>query len=262
MNVEIIALGGYSEVGKNMTAIKVGDEIVVLDCGFYLPSLVEFQEGGGNKKYLTPKGLQKIGAIPDDTYLESNKDKVKAFVVSHAHLDHVGAIPYVAGKYNAPVIATPYTIEVLRTLARDDDVKIKNKLMPTKTGSIIKVSKNISIELINMTHSTIDVASIAVHTPEGVIVYTNDFKFDNHPVVGKKPDYKRLKELGDEGNVRALILDSLYSAKGMKTPSEKVARELLKDVMLGAENKGHAIFITSFASHMARLKNTMLPLNV
>ncbi|MBT3395483.1 RNase J family beta-CASP ribonuclease [archaeon] len=255
MNVEIIALGGYSEVGKNMTAIKVGDEIVVLDCGFYLPSLVEFQEGGGNKKYLTPKGLQKIGAIPDDTYLESNKDKVKAFVVSHAHLDHVGAIPYVAGKYNAPVIATPYTIEVLRTLARDDDVKIKNKLMPTKTGSIIKVSKNISIELINMTHSTIDVASIAVHTPEGVIVYTNDFKFDNHPVVGKKPDYKRLKELGDEGNVRALILDSLYSAKGMKTPSEKVARELLKDVMLGAENKGHAIFITSFASHMARLKS-------
>ncbi len=256
MNVEIIALGGYSEVGKNMTAVKVGDEVVVIDCGFYLPSLVEFQEGGGNKKYLTTKGLQNIGAIPDDSPLDKMKDKVKAFVVSHAHLDHVGAVPYIAKKYKTPVIATPYTIEVLKSLARDDDLKIKNKLMPIETGSgLVKVSKNISIELIAMTHSTIDVATIAIHTPEGVILYTNDFKFDNHPVVGKKPDYNRLKKLGKEGNVRVLIIDSLYSSKGMKTPSENVAREMLKDIMFGADNKGHAMFITSFASHMARLKS-------
>jgi len=146
-------------------------------------------------------------------------------------------------------------MEVMRTLARDDDVKIKNKVLPTKTGKMIKISDNIKIELIAMTHSTIDAASIAVYTPGGIVLYTNDFKFDNNPVLGKKPDFKRLESLGKSGDVRVLIIDSLYSSKAMKTPSEKVAREMLKDVMFGADNKGHAIFITSFASHMARLSS-------
>ncbi|MBT4334714.1 RNase J family beta-CASP ribonuclease [archaeon] len=255
MTLEVIGIGGYDEVGKNMTAVKYNDEIVILDCGFYLPSLVEFQEGGGNKKYLTPKGLQKIGAIPDDSIIEAMKEKVKAIVVSHCHLDHVGAAPYIGEKYDAPIIGTPYTMEVMRTLARDDDVKIKNKVLPIKTGKTIKVSDNIKIELIAMTHSTIDAASIAVHTPEGIVLYTNDFKFDNNPVLGKKPDLKRLEQLGNSGDVKVLIIDSLYSSKSMKTPSEKVAREMLKDVMFGADNKGHAIFITCFASHMARLSS-------
>ena len=257
MNIEILGVGGYNEVGKNMTVVKVGDEGVILDCGFYLPSLVDFEEGGGDRRNLTPKGLQKIGAIPDDTIINSMNCKIKAIVPSHCHLDHVGAIPYLENKYKAPIIGTPYTIEVLKTLANDEKIRLRNKLLPTKTGQIIEISKNIQIELINMTHSTLDAATIAVHTPKGVILYTNDFKLDNHPVIGKKPDYARLRKLGDQGKVLAIVMDSLYSKRKMKTPSEKVAREMLKDVMLGIDNQGHALFVTSFASHIARIKSTI-----
>jgi ribonuclease J len=257
MNIEIIGVGGYNEVGKNMTVVRVGDEAVIIDCGFYLPSLVDFEEGGGDRKNLTPKGLQKIGAIPDDSMIKSMNLKVKAIVSSHCHLDHIGAIPYLENQYNAPIIGTPYTMEVLRNLAYDEKIKLKNKLLPTKPGKIIEVSKNIQIELINMTHSTLEAATIAIHTPKGVILYTNDFKLDNHPVLGKKPDYARLRKLGSEGKVLAIVIDSLYSKRKMKTPSEKVARELLKDVMLGIENQGNALFVTSFASHIARVKSAI-----
>lgn len=255
MSLEIIGVGGYDEVGKNMTVVKYNDEAVILDCGFHLPSLVGFEEGGGDRRNLTPKGLQKIGAIPDDTVLNSLKDKVKAIVPSHCHLDHVGAIPYLENHYKAPIVGTPYTIEVIKTLAKDEKLRFSNKLIAKKTSSTYNVSKNIKVEFIRMTHSTLDTASLAVHTPEGVVLYTNDFKLDNQPTMGGKPDYKRLRQLGDQGNVKAVIVDSLYSSKAMKTPSESVAKEMLKDVMFGADNEGHAMFVTSFASHIARLRS-------
>ena len=257
MRVEIIGVGGYNEVGKNMTVIKVGDEAVILDIGLYLPSLVDFDASSGDRRNLTPKGLQRIGAIPDDSIVSSYAGKVRAIVSSHCHLDHIGAIPYLEDKYNCPIIGTPYTIEVLRSLVRDERINLKNKLLPTKTGSIVKVSRNIGVELIAVSHSTLDAAIIAIHTPEGVIVYTNDFKLDNKPFLGNKPNMKRLKELGSSGKVLALVVDSLYSNRAGKTPSESVAREMLKDVMLGAENKGHAMLFTSFASHMSRLKSAI-----
>jgi ribonuclease J len=255
MALEIIGIGGYDEVGKNMTVVKYNDEAVILDCGFHLPSLVEFDANGGDRRNLTTKGLQTLGAIPDDTILDSFSDKIKAIIPSHCHLDHVGAIPYIEKKYNAPIVGTPYTIEVIKTLARDEKIKINNKIISKKTGSTYTVSKNIKVEFIRMTHSTLDVATLAVHTPDGVVMYTNDFKLDNQPTMGGKPDYNRLKKIGKEGNVKALIVDSLYSSKSGKTPSESVAREMLKDVMFGADNKGHAIFVTSFASHIARLRS-------
>ncbi len=257
MAIEIIGVGGYSEVGKNMTVVKYGDEAVILDMGFHLPSLVDFEEKGGNRKHLTTKGLQKLGAIPDDSILSSIKDNIKAIIPSHCHLDHIGAIPYLEREYNADIIATPYTAEVLNILAKDEDLKLKNNLVVKKAGSRVQVSKNIEVELINMTHSTLDAATIIVHTPDGKVVYTNDFKFDNKPIMGGKPDYKRLRKLGEEGDVRVLIQDALYAGKYMKTPSESVAREMLKDVMLGADNEGHSLIVTSFASHIARLKSAV-----
>ncbi len=257
MRIEIIGVGGYNEVGKNMTVIKVGDEAVIIDIGLYLPSIVDFDESGGDRRNLTPKGLQRIGAIPDDSLIDSLKGKVKAIVSSHCHLDHIGAIPYLEDKYKCPIIATPYTIEVLKTLAHDEKLKLRNKLVPTKVGSIVEVSKNIKIELIAMSHSTPDSSTIAIHTPEGIIVYTNDFKLDNNPVLGHKPNIRRLKQIGSSGKVIALFVDSLYSHRAGKTPSESVAREMLKDVMFGAENKGHALLFTSFASQLARLKSAI-----
>lgn len=252
--MQICTVGGYVEVGKNMTAIKVGDEAVVIDMGFYLPKLIDFEEEGGDRKTITSEALMKLGAIPNDSVISSWKNNVKAIALSHCHLDHVGATPYLANKYNAPVIGTPYTVEVLRNMIREDGLALKNELKAINPNSVFKVSKNISIELINMTHSTPQTAMIAVHTKEGTVLYANDFKFDNYPVVGKKPNLKRLKELGDEG-VKALVVDSLYASDERKTPSEKVAREMLKDVLLGTSNQDNAIISTTFASHIARLKS-------
>ena len=257
MVLEIIPIGGYNEVGKNMTVIKSGDESVILDMGFHLPSLIGFEEQGGDRRNLTTKGLQKLGAIPNDTILSSIKNTVKAIVPSHCHLDHIGAIPYLEKNYKAPIICTPYTAEVLKILAKDEKIQLNNELISKKAGARIKVSKNIEVELINMTHSTLDAANIIVHTPDGKVVYTNDFKFDNKPIIGKGPDYKRLKQVGESGEVKALIQDCLYAGKYMKTPSESVAKEMLKDVMLGADNYGHSLIVTCFASHLARIKSAV-----
>ena len=254
MDVEICTVGGYNEVGKNCTAIKYGDDVVILDMGFFLPALINFEEEGGQRKNLTPKGLIGLGAIPDDSVISSWKGKVKAIAATHCHLDHIGGIPYLAEKYNAPVLGTPYTSEVLKGMLRDEDLKMKNDIKVMKAGGVHKISENMSLEFINMTHSTPHTVMIAVHTPKGVVLYANDYKFDNHPVVGKKPDYERLRKIAKEG-VIGLVVDGLYSSARRKTPSEKVAREMLKDVMLGTDSTGNLIVASSFASHIARLKS-------
>lgn len=257
MVIEIMPVGGYDEVGKNMTAIKVGDEVVICDMGFYMQKLVDFEESGGDRHKCDPEDLMTIHAIPDDRIMKSWKDKVKAIVCSHCHLDHIGALPFLAPKYKCPIIGTPFTIEVIKRMYKDDKVKLKNELKTVPPNSKIKVSKNIEIELINITHSTPQTAMIAIHTKEGTIIYANDFKFDNHPIIGTKPNYARLKELGKSGKVTALIVDSIYADSESKTPSEKVARELLKDVLLGTHNENNLIVVTCFSSHLARIKSIL-----
>ncbi len=250
--INIYSIGGYAEAGKNMTAIAVDNEAVIIDMGFYLPAIIDFEEGGGDKRTLNRDSLIKIGAIPNDNVIKHIAKNVKAIVLGHAHLDHIGAVPILAPHYGVPIIGTPYTIEVLKSMTADDKVTIKNKLKAVNPNSKVKVSENIEIEMIGITHSTLQTAMVAVHTKEGTVLYANDYKFDNHPVLGKKSNTNRLKELGKE-NVKALVVDSLYSNSDQKTPSEKVAREMLKDVMLGTENSENIIFATTFASHIARL---------
>ncbi|MAG78573.1 ribonuclease J [archaeon] len=252
--IEICTVGGFSEVGKNMTAIKVDDEVIICDMGFFLPEIIRLQDEEVVKEKFTKKNLIQYGAIPNDEVIKKWKDKVKAIVVTHCHLDHIGAIPYMAEQYKAPVIGTPYSIEVLKAILKDEKIRIKNKLKTLNSNAKVKISDKITIEFVNMTHSTPQTVMIAIHTPYGAIIYANDFKFDNHPVIGKKPNYKRLKEIGKKG-VIALIADALYSDANMKTPSEKVARELLKDVLLGINNKDHLVIVTTFASQIARLKS-------
>lgn len=252
--VEICTVGGYSEVGKNMTAIKSGDEVVILDMGINVAKLINFEEEGNDRSTLDARKLIAIGAIPDDSVIKEWGSKVKGIICSHCHLDHVAAIPYLADKYNCPVLGTPFTIEVIKTLLNDERFKIRNKLVSVNVNSSYKLGNNFEIEFINITHSTLQTVMIAVHVKEGTIIYANDFKFDNYPVLGKKPNYERLRALGKE-NVLALIVDSLYSNSERKTPSEKVARELLKDVMLGTENQDSLIIVTTFASHLARIRS-------
>lgn len=254
--MRIYAIGGYNEVGKNMTAIDLGEDVFLFDCGLYLPPIVELEE---SERVYTEKRLRQIGAVPSDDILDSLnlRDKVRAIIPSHAHLDHIGAIPFLAQRYNAEIISTPYTLEVLKTLLSEEQQHLKNKMRVVQPNSFCIVNgknKKYKVEFINITHSTLQTSMVALHTDEGIVLYSNDFKFDNNPILGKKPNYDRLKEIGKEG-VKALIVDSLYSGDERKTASEKVARTLLEEVMLTTNNKNSAVFVTTFSSHIARLKS-------
>jgi ribonuclease J len=255
MVIKIHTIGGYNEVGKNMTALEIDEDVILFDAGLFLPAIVGVSE---KERILTEKGMRNLGALPDDIYLEKHglRQKVRALLISHAHLDHVGAVPYIAPRYNVPVIGTPYTIEVLKVLMEDSNQKIRNRVIPVHlNGSyIIRGRRNsYKVEFINITHSTLQCAIVAVHTPYGIVMYANDYKLDNSPVLGEKPNYARLRELSRIG-VKALIVDCLYAPDDRKTPSEKIARGLLEDVLFTTDNRKSGIIITTFSSHIARLK--------
>lgn len=254
MTIEISAVGGFSECGRNMAAVKFNDEVILIDMGINLPALIEY-EGEEEIHMLSSDQLIKIGAIPDDTKIQDWHKNVKAIVLGHCHLDHIAAVQYLAAKYKVPIYGTPFTLEVLKEILKDDHVPLPNKIIPINPNGKLKVSEHLTIELINVTHSTLQCAMVCVHTPEGYVLYSNDFKFDNSPVLGEKPNYKRLEEIGQSKKLRVLIVESLYATKEMKTPSEKVAKELLQDVLLGVDNKDKAIYVTTFASHLARIKS-------
>ena len=253
--IKIHGVGGYDEVGKNMTALETGSDVFLFDAGLHLPAIIGVKE---RDKVQDERGMRSVGAIPNDLYLEKKKlrNKVRALLISHAHLDHVGAVQYIAPRYKAGVYGTPFTMEVLKTLMSDNDATIPNKINSIKlNGSAsIKGKQNHKVEFINMTHSTIQCSVVAVHTPDGVVLYTNDYKLDNTPVIGEKPNYKRLKQLARKG-IKAIVADSLYAPSDRKTPSEKIARGLLEDVLFTTENYKSGMVITTFSSHIARLKS-------
>ena len=253
MALRIHTIGGYNEVGKNMTALEIDDDVILFDDGLFLPAIVGVAE---REKNPTEKGMRNLGALPDDLYLEKKglKNKVRAIIPSHAHLDHIGAIPYNAYRYKADIIGTPYTTEVLKVLMKDNGQSLRNKIITVTPNNsyIVRGRRSYKVEFINITHSTIQSAVIAVHTPKGIILYANDYKLDNSPIFGDKPNYKRLKELSRIG-IKALIVDCLYAPDDRKTPSEKIAKGLLEDVFLSVEHNAGMV-ITTFSSHIARLK--------
>lgn len=253
--MKLHAIGGYNEVGKNMSALEIGEDVLLFDCGIFLPAIVRHQE---REKTPTEKGMRSIGALPDDTYLKKNglDKKVRALLISHAHLDHIGAVPYIASKYDAPLIGTNFTTEVIKVLMADNNQFIRNKIIPVKVNSSYVVkgkSGNYKVEFIGVPHSTIETTIIAVHTHEGIFLYANEFKMDNTPVFGEKINYKRLKELSREG-IDLMMVDSLYAHSDVKTPSERVAKILLEDVLIKNRNDDAGLIVTTFSSHIARLK--------
>ena len=253
-HTEICTVGGYNEVGRNMTAINVAGETIVCDIGFNVQKVVEYQEETPVQEAYTKELLKKIDAIPNYNKIKSWMPQTKAIVATHCHLDHIGGIQYVAPDFKAPIVATPFTLQVIRNQVQNDSLKLPNPYIPVKSNNTFNASKNVKVEFIDIPHSTPETSMLAIHSKQGVYLYATDWKFDNTPVIGNKPNYKRLKELGQKG-VKALVVDSLYSKDNIKTPSEKIARELLKDVLLGTENSGAAIVTSCFASHVARLKS-------
>jgi ribonuclease J len=253
--IEIRTIGGYGEVGKNMTAVRVDNEVVIFDMGIHLPNYIKFtEEEGENIVKLSKKALMSVEAIPNDSIINDWTKMVKAIIPSHAHLDHVGAIPYMSSKYNCPVICTPFTAAVIRSILKDEKIKIQNNIKILNPNASMQLSDDLKIEFINMTHSTPQTVMIALHTKYGIILYCNDFKLDNNPTLGRKPNYDALKDAGKKG-VLVAIVDSLYCDQRVKTPSELVAKEMLKDVLLGVHSGGHAVIVTTFSSHIARLKS-------
>ena len=234
--VYIIPLGGLEEVGKNMTAFQYKDEIVIVDAGLTFPE----------DEHL---GIDVI--IPDFTYLENNKDKIKTLLLTHGHEDHIGAIPYLYQKLGSdvPIYGGKLTLELAKAKFEKKDAVLP-KMRVVKGRTKIKISKYFSVEFISVTHSIADCYAICIKTPAGVIVHSGDFKVDLTPIDGEGFDFARLSQLGEEG-VDLLLSDSTNANIPGFTPSERSVGESLKEEF--SKSKGR-IIIAAFASHVHRLQ--------
>lgn len=254
LTIEVIAVGGYEQIGKNMTAVKVNDDVVIFDMGIHLDRLHIHEDTDISRMHSLD--LIERGVIPDDTLMREVDGKVRAIVCTHGHLDHIGAIAKLAHRYEAPIIATPYTLALIeRTIKGERKFKVNNPLKSVNPGEKIQISPNLTLEFVRTTHSIPQTITAALHTPEGVVIYANDFKFDNHQMVSPPPDYRRFREIGKKG-VKVAIMDTtnIKEVKESKTHSEKIARDLLKDVLKGPLEERKGLIVTTFSSHIERIQ--------
>lgn len=252
MDISVIAVGGYDEVGRNMTAIRCGKDIVIMDMGVRLDRVQIHEDVEVEKMHSLD--LIKMGAIPDDTVMSDIDGEVKAIVCTHGHMDHIGALSKLAHRYGAPIIGTPFTIELIsQQIASERKFGTENKLRTLNAGETTQVAPSVELEFIRVQHSIIDCVFAVLHTPDGAVVYANDFKLDRTPTLGEKPDFKRLKSLRNDGVV-AMIVESVNVQRPGKTPSERIARDLVRDVLLGTEESETGVLVTTFSSHIARIK--------
>lgn len=255
MPIEVCGIGGYTKVGGNSIAVKIDEEVIILDMGLSMENYIHYSEDREDVKSKTYEELVKVDAVPDYRVIKDWKEKVKAIVPGHGHLDHIGAIPFAAPLFpQAKIVCTPYTAEVIRTITSDEQIELPNKIIAINLNSTYKVSDKITLEFVNITHSIPHASIVTIHTPYGKILYAIDYKLDMHPTLGSKPNLERLEELGDEG-VILLIIECLYAQEHRKMPSEAVAKQMLKDVLHGVNSKDKVIVVTTFSSHIARLKS-------
>jgi ribonuclease J len=235
-----------------MTAVRCGKDIVIFDMGLRLDQVMIHEDA--EIENLHSLDLIQMKAIPDDTMMNTVEGTVKAIVCTHGHLDHIGAVTKLAHRYNAPIISTPYTIELIRQqIQGEQKFGVNNKLFALKGGQRYTISGTLTLEFVRVQHSIIDTVMAVLHTPHGAVVYANDFKLDRTPVIGDPPDFARLRQLGKEG-VLALIVESTNIDVKGRTPSERVARDLLRDVITSYEDDKSAILVSTFSSHIARVK--------
>lgn len=233
--LRIIPLGGIGEIGKNITAYECGDDIIIVDCGMGFP----------DDELL---GIDIV--IPDFTYLEENKEKVRAVLITHAHEDHIGALPYFLKQVNVPVYGAALTIGLIKAKLTEHRMLETASLYTFKTGDKIKLGC-FTVEPIRVNHSIPDAVSFAITSPAGVVVQTGDFKVDYTPVSGEPIDLVRFAELGREG-VLALLSDSTNSEKMGTTPSEKMVGQSFE--MLFSRAEGKRLVIATFASNIHRIQ--------
>lgn len=234
--MRVIPLGGLKEVGKNMYAYEYEDEIIVVDTGSIFP----------DEELL---GVDIV--IPDITYLEKNHDKVKGFVYTHGHEDHIGAAPYVIPKFNAPLYGTPFTLALLKQKFKEHGIK-KAKLIEKKAGMKFKIGK-FKVEMIHVNHSIPDAVAIVISTPSGTVVHTGDFKVDYNPIGTDIIDLARFGALGTEG-VDLLLSDSTNVERPGSTMSESQVGATFDEIFRDSDSR---IIVASFASNVMRVQQVI-----
>ena len=190
--LKIIPLGGLDEIGKNMTAIEYGNEIILVDCGMAFPDD-------------EMPGVDFV--INDITYLEKNASKLKGIFLTHGHEDHIGGLPYFLKSINVPVYGTRLTIALVELKLKEHNLLSSVKVVNVRAGSLVSVGQHFKIEFIRTNHSIADSVALAITTPQGTVLHMGDFKIDTTPIVGDMIDLTRLGELGKQG-VLALLSDS------------------------------------------------------
>ena len=235
--LKIIPLGGLEEVGKNMTVFEYGDDMILLDCGIAFPE---------------DEMLGVDLVMPDITYLEKNKERLKAIVITHGHEDHIGAIPYVLKAVNVPIYATRLTLGLIQTKLEEHKMVRTTKMKCVRAGDVITIG-NMKVEFIQTTHSIADSVAVAIHTPVGTVIHTGDFKVDFTPIDGKVMDFARLAELGSKG-VLALMSDSTNSERPGYTMSESSVGKVFDEIFLDCKKR---IIVATFASNVHRVQQVV-----
>ena len=233
--LKIIPLGGLEQIGMNITAFEFEDSIIVVDCGLSFPEDDML-------------GIDLV--IPDVTYLKENLSKVKGFVITHGHEDHIGALPYVLRDVNVPIYATKLTIGIIDNKLKECELEHSVKRKVIKHGQSINLGC-FRIEFIKTNHSIVDASALAIYSPAGIIVHTGDFKVDYTPVFGEAIDLQRFAEIGKKG-VLALMCDSTNAERPGFTMSEKTVGKTFD--MIFSEHKSTRIIIATFASNVDRVQ--------
>ncbi len=257
MEIEIATIGGYEEVGRQMTAVRAGDDIVVFDMGLNLSKVLIHDNLRTEEMHSLD--LIDMGAIPDDRILNELDGEVQAIVPTHGHLDHIGAISKLAHRYEAPIVASPFTLELVKEEIQDEGkFNVNNDLVEMEAGETMRIGDTgkLDLEFVNVTHSIIDAINPVLHTPEGAVVYGLDKRIDHTPVIGDPIDMDRFREIGREGpGVLCYIEDCTNAGKKGRTPSESVARRHLKDVIHSIDDYDGGVVATTFSSNIARVKS-------
>ncbi|MBQ1312736.1 MAG: ribonuclease J, partial [Blautia sp.] len=233
--LKIIPLGGLEQIGLNITAFEYGESIVVVDCGLSFPEDDML-------------GIDLV--IPDVTYLKENLSKVKGFVITHGHEDHIGALPYVLRDVNVPIYSTKLTLALISNKLREHNLEKTTKLKEVKHGQVINLG-DFAIEFIKTNHSIQDASALAIYSPAGIVVHTGDFKVDYTPVFGDAIDLQRFAEIGKKG-VLALMCDSTNAERQGFTMSEKTVGRVFDNLF--NEHRSSRIIIATFASNVDRVQ--------
>jgi ribonuclease J len=235
--LKIIPLGGLGEIGKNITVFEYGDDLLVVDCGLAFPE----------EEML---GIDLV--IPDLTYLEKNKDRVRGVVITHGHEDHIGAIPYLLKKMKVPIYSSRLTLGLLKNKFEEHGLNGSISLNVVEGGDKIKLGK-FEVEFIRSNHSIADSMALAIHTPLGIVIHTSDFKVDYTPIEGKPIDLARFAELGQKG-VLLMLADSTNAEREGYTMSEKTVGDTFQKIFLNAKGR---VLVATFASNVHRVQQVI-----